>query len=107
MNGEIGNLTENKCDAILCRPGFSSPLGRQNSVNTPCQPCPGADDDEREEQAPYYGMLACTSTSKERKTLTQLHDLIFTGKLEIIRTALISRLSLTLTFTECIFRSIC
>lgn len=81
MHGLIGNLTENKCDAILCPPGTSSPVGRQDSVNSPCQPCPGTTVEERKEQAPYFGMLACVSTSKERKILTQLHDLIFTGTL--------------------------
>ncbi len=81
MHGLIGNLTKNKCDAILCPPGTSSPLGRQDAIDSPCQPCPGSSSEERIEQAPYFGMLACDSTSKERKTLTQLHDLIFTGEL--------------------------
>lgn len=83
MNGLIGNLTENKCDAILCPPGTSSPVGRQDSVTTPCQPCPGVTDEERREQAPYYGMLACVSTSEERKILSQLHALMFSGKLDL------------------------
>ena len=81
MHGLIGNLTENKCDAILCPPGTSSPVGRQDTVDTPCQPCPGSSSEQRKEQAPYFGMLACDSTSKERNILIQLHDLIFTGKL--------------------------
>jgi hypothetical protein len=97
MNGLIGNLTDNKCDAILCPPGTSSPVGRQDSVNAPCQQCPGATDEERKEQAPYYGMLACVSTSKERKILSQLHELIFTGKLVFYRVESMSVRSLTKT----------
>ena len=81
MDGLVGQLTENKCDAIMCRPGFYSAVGRQTEVNIPCEPCPGETELERKEQAPFYGQLKCTRISEERKILEELHDLIFSGKL--------------------------
>ena len=66
MGGLVGELTENKCDAILCPPGTSSPVGRQEEANSPCTPCPGGTDEERKERAPYFGMLKCGPISAER-----------------------------------------
>jgi hypothetical protein len=83
MDFLVGNLTENKCDAILCPPGTSSPVGRQTVADVPCQPCPGETQEERELQAPFYGMFACKSISEERSILEQLHGLIFKGELTI------------------------
>ena len=77
MDGLVGNLTENKCNAILCPPGTSHPVGRQTSVSAPCQPCPGSTNEDRVSQAPYYGMFKCMSVSEERKTLEQIYELIF------------------------------
>jgi len=82
MDGMVGNLTENKCNAILCPPGTSSPVGRQADANSPCEPCSGATEEERTAQAPYYGMLSCESASGEKKILQQLYSLIFTGASE-------------------------
>jgi Leucine-rich repeat (LRR) protein len=78
MDCLVGNLTTNKCDAILCPPGTSLPQGRQIDASVPCQPCPGETPEERELQAPYYGMFACKPNSKERSILEQLYGLIFT-----------------------------
>lgn len=77
MDGLVGNLTENKCDAILCPPGTFHPLGRQTDVSAPCQPCPGSSTEDRIFEAQYYGMFKCMSVSEERKTLEQIYDLIF------------------------------
>lgn len=80
MDHLIGKLIQqgkNGCDAILCPPGTSLPLGRQTDVDTPCKPC------EEGTEAQYYGMFKCNSISKERKTLEELHRLIFTGKLSL------------------------
>jgi hypothetical protein len=85
MDFLVGNLTQNKCDAILCPPGTSSPVGRQINVEMPCQPCSGETKEKRELQAPYYGMFACKSISEERSILEELYGLIFNGKLTIWR----------------------
>ena len=84
MDFLVGNLTTNKCDAILCPPGTSLPQGRQIDASVPCQPCPGETVEERELQAPYYGMFACKPNSAERSILEQLYGLIFTGELMIL-----------------------
>lgn len=77
MDNLVGNLTTNKCDAILCPPGTSHPVGRQTDASVPCQPCPGTTIEERELQAPYYGMFKCQAISGERSTLEQIYELIF------------------------------
>ncbi|KAL7543177.1 hypothetical protein ACHAXR_012471 [Thalassiosira sp. AJA248-18] len=76
MDNLVGELSEHKCDAILCRPGFFSAVGRQTKVDVPCQQCPEGS------HSPYFGMLKCISVSEERKTLEQIHGLIFTGASE-------------------------
>lgn len=78
MDGLVGELSENKCDAILCPPGTFAPLGRQTAPDVPCKQCTGGTQDQRREQAPFYGSLKCKSVSEDRKILEQLHDLIFT-----------------------------
>lgn len=82
MDGMVGNLTENKCNAILCPPGTTNPVGRQTAVDAPCEPCSGATEAERKAQAPYFGMIECKSTSGERAILEEIYDLIFTGASE-------------------------
>ncbi|KAL7553700.1 hypothetical protein ACHAWF_017020 [Thalassiosira exigua] len=82
MEGMVGQLSENKCDAILCPPGTFAELGRQASVDVPCEQCPGDTDAQRREQAPYYGSLKCKPISGERKILEQLYDKIFSGNSE-------------------------
>lgn len=74
QNGLVGQLTENKCDAILCPPGTFSAVGRQTDVDISCEACPGGKD-----EAPYFGSMKCQSVSGERRTLLHLYDLIFTG----------------------------
>jgi Leucine-rich repeat (LRR) protein len=73
QNGLVGQLTENKCDAILCPKGTFSAVGRQTDVDVPCEACPGGAD-----EAPYFGSMLCQSVSEERKTLEHLFELIFT-----------------------------
>ena len=68
----IGQLTENKCDAILCRPGYYSDVGRQTDVNVTCFECPEGT------TSLYYGSIECESDSGERAILTRIHELIFT-----------------------------
>ena len=80
MNGLVGNLTENKCDAILCPPGTFTAVGRQTTAEDPCKQCPGTSETMRKEAAPFYGSLKCNSISQERKVLEEIHDLIFTGE---------------------------
>ena len=81
MDGLVGELDENKCDAILCPPGTYSAVGRQTQVGVLCQECPGETELEKKEQAPFYGQLKCKRISEERKILEELHGLIFTGKI--------------------------
>ena len=73
QNGLVGQLTTNKCDAILCPKGTFSPVGRQTDVNVPCDACPGGVD-----EAPYFGSLLCQTLSLERTALLHLYDLAFT-----------------------------
>ena len=73
QNGLVGQLTANKCDAILCPVGTFSVVGRQTDVNVPCEDCPGGTS-----EAPFFGSMKCLSASEERKTLMHLGDLIFT-----------------------------
>ena len=82
MNNLVGELSENKCDAILCRPGFFTAQGRQTSLTEKCQPCTGETELERKEKAPFYGSTKCKSVSEDRKILEQLHEAIFTGASE-------------------------
>lgn len=78
MNGMVGKLEENKCDAILCPIGTSLPLGRQVDKDVACQPCPGDTAAERKQQAPHFGSIKCRGISKDRGTLEKLWDMIFT-----------------------------
>lgn len=80
MDGLVGELNENKCDAILCPPGTFAAVGRQTKPDAPCEQCSGETAEERKERAPYFGSLKCGTISEERKILEELHGLIFTGK---------------------------
>lgn len=73
----VGQLTDNKCDAILCPKGTFSAVGRQTDVSVACEACPGGVD-----EAPYFGSMRCESVSEERKTLEHLYELIFTDASE-------------------------
>lgn len=75
-NNLVGQLTENKCDAILCRPGFFSDVGRQTQLNVSCSKCPEGTNSQ------FYGSLKCESDSGERAILEKIHDLIFTDASE-------------------------
>ena len=79
MNGIVGSLAENKCNAILCPPGTSTAVGRQTDVNDTCQACFGGTD-----AAPFYGTTKCKTISRDKDILEELHGLIFTGKFIIL-----------------------
>eukprot|EP00581_Thalassiosira_minuscula_P019717 CAMPEP_0183726422 /NCGR_PEP_ID=MMETSP0737-20130205/23124_1 /TAXON_ID=385413 /ORGANISM="Thalassiosira miniscula, Strain CCMP1093" /LENGTH=523 /DNA_ID=CAMNT_0025957751 /DNA_START=106 /DNA_END=1674 /DNA_ORIENTATION=- len=66
LDGLVGELTTNKCDAILCPPGTFSPVGRQGDVDSPCQPCP---------EATYFGTLECNSISVADSEILALREL--------------------------------
>jgi len=68
----VGQLTENACDAILCRPGYYSDVGRQTDVNITCFKCPEGSTSR------FYGSLECESESGERAILDRIYELIFT-----------------------------
>eukprot|EP00986_Skeletonema_menzelii_P018835 scaffold26732_cov145-Skeletonema_menzelii.AAC.1 len=68
----VGKLTENPCDAILCRPGYYSDVGRQTDVNITCFTCPEGTTSR------FYGSLECESESGERAILGRIYELIFT-----------------------------
>lgn len=54
MHGIVGLVAAaQKCDAILCKPGTFTTMGRQLSKGTTCQKCASLD------EAPYYGSTAC------------------------------------------------
>lgn len=72
----VGQLTENPCDAILCRPGFYSDVGRQTDVNITCFKCPDGTTSQ------FYGSLECVSESGERAILNRIYELIFTDSSE-------------------------
>ena len=60
-NGDVGKYS---CDGILCPPGeFSSPFGRQDSLDTKCEKCPGA------EGSLYYGVSTCLSIEKQKEKI--------------------------------------
>jgi Leucine-rich repeat (LRR) protein len=71
-NSLVGALTENKCDAILCRPGYYSDVGRQTQVDVACFECPEGTTSR------FYGSLKCESESGERAILDRIYELIFT-----------------------------
>ena len=68
-NGLVGLL--GTCDAILCPPGTHLEDGRQTSVTTSCQSCPGGED-----SAPYFGTRECIDPKllKERKILVDFYS---------------------------------
>jgi len=82
MGGLVGKLTVNKCNAILCPPGTFTGSGRQPDAENECQPCSGSTEVTRRKQAPFYGSTKCAPLSGDRKTLEELHGLIFTGASE-------------------------
>lgn len=58
MGGNVGLVhPDEKCDAILCRPGTAAPLGRQVRANMPCQKC------ATKEEAAYFGSRSCKAPS--------------------------------------------
>jgi len=72
----VGQLTENPCDAILCRPGYYADVGRQTDVNITCFECPAGTTSQ------FYGSLECVSESGERAILNRIYELIFTHSSE-------------------------
>ena len=103
MDGLVGNLTANKCDAILCPPGTYTSVGRETSPTDECQVCAGGED-----AAPFYGSTECMAVSQEKAILEELHGLIFTSKSIIPAMAVLSiNLGLTslVTFYVHVFNS--
>jgi len=58
MNGIVGTLSTNKCDAILCPAGTALPEGRQTDPDKPCKVC-----EDLLADAPFFGATACSSHS--------------------------------------------
>ena len=62
-----GVVAEFGCDAVLCRPGTASPLGRVESTATACIEC------AEERAAPFYGSLSCDASFSDREILLNLY----------------------------------
>jgi len=71
MDGVVRFVNEaERCDAILCPPGSSSPYGRvMSTADSSCKKCPYDD------QAPYFGSLACLDRAEasERDILSDFY----------------------------------
>jgi Leucine-rich repeat (LRR) protein len=69
MDGKVSSFG---CDAILCKPGYFAPDGKQISTDQVCQQCPPTQD------APFYGSTECMSygrdANSERDILVALYD---------------------------------
>jgi len=58
MDGIVGTLSTNECDAILCPAGTALPEGRQTDLNKPCELC-----EDILVDAPFFGATECASHS--------------------------------------------
>lgn len=61
-----GKVAEYGCEAVLCKPGTSSPLGRMDNLTTSCLECANV------EAAPFYGSTSCDNVLSEREILLNL-----------------------------------
>ena len=62
-----GVVAEFGCDAILCRPGTASPLGRVANVTTECTEC------VKEGAAQFFGSISCDASFSDREILLNLY----------------------------------
>jgi len=66
-----GGVEEYGCDAIMCRPGYFSIYGRQNSTDSDCQKCDVSNDVE---PTPYWGRSSCDGVVDEKEILELLYS---------------------------------
>jgi len=59
-----GEVEKFSCDAIMCPPGTSNPIGRQDSATNPCVPCQFGN--------AFYGSTKCISPSGKGKTCWEI-----------------------------------
>lgn len=71
MAGIVGKVGNNGCNAILCPPHTSSPLGRSNET-VRCTSCPS--NNETSTPAPYFGSTTCAAPVSERDVLLELFE---------------------------------
>ena len=64
MNGTVGLYG---CNAFLCPPGSTSPVGRTTNASTVCENCTQAS------QAPYFGSVTCEAPPNNRDILMNLY----------------------------------
>ena len=66
----MGGLVEQyQCDALMCKPGFYSIYGRQNSTDSACQRC-----ESNADFAPFWGSTSCDRVVDERDILELLYN---------------------------------
>jgi Leucine-rich repeat (LRR) protein len=68
MNGSISNYG---CDALMCRPGYFSINGRQNSTDSACKQC---DVNANSDPAPFWGSISCDGLVDDREILELLYS---------------------------------
>ena len=65
MDGDVETFG---CDAFMCRPGYYSIYGRQNTTDSACKKCTGT------EPTPYWGSTSCDGVTDEKGILELLYS---------------------------------
>jgi len=66
-----GLVEDYGCDAFMCKPGYSSLFGRQNTTASACMKCEVEDNDE---PAPYWGSTTCDGVVDDKEILELLYS---------------------------------
>lgn len=59
-----GRMDDYGCDALMCKPGWYSVYGRQNTTDSQCKLCDTDDD-----PTPYWGSISCDGVVDEKEIL--------------------------------------
>lgn len=68
MDGLVGDYN---CDAIMCKPGYFSIYGRQNSTDSACQQCEVSANNT---PSPYWGSTSCDLHIDDKEILELLYS---------------------------------
>lgn len=66
-----GRVTDYDCDAIMCKPGYYSIYGRQNTTDSACKRCVLTGDAQ---PTPYWGSISCDPVVDETEILKLLYS---------------------------------
>ena len=66
-----GKVKEFGCDALMCKPGYYSMYGRQNTTESACKKCEVGGDTE---PTPYWGSISCDGVIDEKEILQLLYS---------------------------------